>query len=106
MMMTLNRIAGEYGHLTSAQFVAVTHDDIGAWANYYTPGACRSIYTGRSIPIDALDDEYRARKIGRAHVCTPVTNPHLVCRLMLEKKNSRKSIRYALHNSSLPSLNT
>src|SRR3546814_1253684 len=21
--------------------------------------------------------------IGRAHVCTPVTNPHLVCRLML-----------------------
>src|SRR3546814_8836469 len=25
-------------------------------------------------------------KIGRAHVCTPVTNAHLVCRLMLEKK--------------------
>src|SRR3546814_9237455 len=27
------------------------------------------------------------REIGRAHVCTPVTNAHLVCRLMLEKKN-------------------
>src|SRR3546814_1420831 len=26
-------------------------------------------------------------KIGRAHVCTPVTNAHLVCRLLLEKKN-------------------
>src|SRR3546814_4094639 len=25
-------------------------------------------------------------EIGRAHVCTPVTNAHLVCRLMLEKK--------------------
>src|SRR3546814_8443287 len=25
-------------------------------------------------------------KIGRAHVCTPVTNAHLVCRLLLEKK--------------------
>src|SRR3546814_6725448 len=25
-------------------------------------------------------------KIGRAHVCTPVTNAHLVCRLRLEKK--------------------
>src|SRR3546814_10868102 len=25
---------------------------------------------------------------GRAHVCTPVTNAHLVCRLMLEKKKS------------------
>src|SRR3546814_10259383 len=27
-------------------------------------------------------------EIGRAHVCTPVTNAHLVCRLMLEKKNN------------------
>src|SRR3546814_6273374 len=25
-------------------------------------------------------------KIGRAHVCTPVTNAHLVCRLLLEQK--------------------
>src|SRR3546814_4133732 len=25
-------------------------------------------------------------KIGRAHVLTPVTNAHLVCRLLLEKK--------------------
>src|SRR3546814_3370588 len=25
-------------------------------------------------------------EIGRAHVCTPVTNAHLVCRLLLEKK--------------------
>src|SRR3546814_7065154 len=24
--------------------------------------------------------------LGRAHVCTPVTNAHLVCRLLLEKK--------------------
>src|SRR3546814_10662455 len=27
-----------------------------------------------------------ANKIGRAHVCTPVTNAHLVCRLLLEKQ--------------------
>src|SRR3546814_9972528 len=27
-------------------------------------------------------------EIGRAHVCTPVTNTHLVCRLMLEKTNT------------------
>src|SRR3546814_3737909 len=26
-------------------------------------------------------------QIGRAHVCTPVINAHLVCRLLLEKKN-------------------
>src|SRR3546814_8700922 len=29
-------------------------------------------------------------KIGRAHVCTPVTNAHLVCRLLLDKKNQRQ----------------
>src|SRR3546814_3932730 len=28
-----------------------------------------------------------AEEIGRAHVRTPVTNAHLVCRLLLEKKN-------------------
>src|SRR3546814_9328514 len=32
---------------------------------------------------DVLDSE----EIGRAHVCTPVTNAHLVCRLLLEQKN-------------------
>src|SRR3546814_2023747 len=26
-------------------------------------------------------------KIGRAHVCTPVSNAHLVCRLLLETTN-------------------
>src|SRR3546814_2323064 len=29
-------------------------------------------------------------KIGRAHVRTPVTNAHIVCRLLLEKKNNNK----------------
>src|SRR3546814_1368997 len=28
-------------------------------------------------------------KIGRAHVCTPVTNAHLVCRLLLAKKRKK-----------------
>src|SRR3546814_4317208 len=31
-----------------------------------------------------------AVEIGRAHVCTPVTNEHLVCRLLLETKNNNK----------------
>src|SRR3546814_6900126 len=29
-------------------------------------------------------------QIGRAHVSTPVTNAHLVCRLLLEKKKQNK----------------
>src|SRR3546814_7469718 len=28
--------------------------------------------------------------IGRAHVCTPVNNAHIVCRLLLEKKTNVK----------------
>src|SRR3546814_9044739 len=33
-------------------------------------------------------------QIGRAHVRTPVTNAHLVCRLMLEKKKVQVHIYY------------
>src|SRR3546814_1814088 len=32
-------------------------------------------------------DDPAVLEIGRAHVCTPVTNAQLVCRLLLEKKN-------------------
>src|SRR3546814_8282923 len=35
--------------------------------------------------------EPRELQIGRAHVCTPVTNAHIVCRLLLEKKNKTES---------------
>src|SRR3546814_4205134 len=31
-------------------------------------------------------------EIGRAHVCTPVTNAHLVCRLLLDKKNQGRTL--------------
>src|SRR3546814_4287358 len=44
---------------------------------------------------DAVDGLRRLRRgkqivsqIGRAHVRTPVTNAHLVCRLLLEKKHT------------------
>src|SRR3546814_12873573 len=37
----------------------------------------------------------RLQQIGRAHVRTPVTNAHLVCRLLLEKK------KQAIHNEKL-----
>src|SRR3546814_1008783 len=37
--------------------------------------------------VVALDRDARSvRQIGRAHVCTPVTNAQLVCRLLLEMK--------------------
>src|SRR3546814_2456667 len=40
--------------------------------------------------VDRLGRHQREQsdEIGRAHVRTPVTNAHLVCRLLLEKKNN------------------
>src|SRR3546814_3754430 len=40
-----------------------------------------------STLIDSLLDGAASLEIGRAHVC-PVTNAHLVCRLLLEKKKT------------------
>src|SRR3546814_1384228 len=41
----------------------------------------------RSLGTDASDSILQGRaEIGRAHVCTQVTNAHIVCRLLLEKK--------------------
>src|SRR3546814_15899689 len=45
-------------------------------------------------PYGALDVQTRdllQTEIGRAHVWTPVTNAHLVCRLLLEKKKTKKN---------------
>src|SRR3546814_4553913 len=43
---------------------------------------------GEALAFGKTADEVRAEgvEIGRAHVSTPVTNAHLVCRLVLEKK--------------------
>src|SRR3546814_9935442 len=49
------------------------------------------VLAGRRIAKDearrlcAIGDDREAIEIGRAHVCTPVTNAQLVCRLLLEK---------------------
>src|SRR3546814_3317520 len=37
--------------------------------------------------VSHLNANWKVIEIGRAHVCTPVTNAHLVCRLLLEKQN-------------------
>src|SRR3546814_9389195 len=34
--------------------------------------------------FERCDESAALAEIGRAHVCTPVTNAHLVCRLLLE----------------------
>src|SRR3546814_5793278 len=44
-------------------------------------------------PVDAVWNAIRKTgEIGRAHVCTPVTNAHLVCRLLLEQKKNKRRV--------------
>src|SRR3546814_1589801 len=41
----------------------------------------------------AVDAVFIGEEIGRAHVCTPVTNAHLVCRLLLENKKQTNKVK-------------
>src|SRR3546814_8147040 len=43
-----------------------------------------------SNPFTRLDPPAETGEIGRAHVRTPVTNAHHVCRLLLAKKKNKK----------------
>src|SRR3546814_4843855 len=43
----------------------------------------------KALKADGLErDPMTFQQIGREHVCNPVTNAHLVCRLMIEKKKN------------------
>src|SRR3546814_5372505 len=42
--------------------------------------------SAEALAAARIGDLIAADQIGRAHVCTPGTNVHLVCRLLLEKK--------------------
>src|SRR3546814_7755092 len=57
---------------------------------------------GKVSVADQLSDEALPRRniegeIGRAHVGTPVTNAHIVCRLLLEKHNKINKIYLHTH---------
>src|SRR3546814_5772102 len=45
------------------------------------------------LPVTLVYDA-EGKEIGRAHVRTPVTNAHLVCRLLLEKKKKKTKNQY------------
>src|SRR3546814_8120171 len=56
--------------------------------------------------FDARASGQRGRaQIGRAHVCTPVTNAPLVCRLLLEKKQTHKNIKNTQPNTAYTQYN-
>src|SRR3546814_8881637 len=52
----------------------------------YAIGGVVGKSAARIAPASAANDD---GETGRAHVWTPVTNAHLVCRLLLEKKKNK-----------------
>src|SRR3546814_5385949 len=53
-----------------------------------------------TVTAAALELQQEGLQIGRAHVCTPVTNAHIVCRLLFEKQNevlTRHNSQYHQH---------
>src|SRR3546814_3892421 len=71
-------------------------------------GALQSIASRNTHPLDSVvvsatqihaGDAYN--EIGRAHVCTPVTNAHLVCRLLLEKKKTSNLTHMITNNPNI-----
>src|SRR3546814_1956374 len=53
--------------------------------------SCSDYRAGSTIDLEHDDADITTKEIGREHVCTQVTNAHIVCRNMLEKKQRTKT---------------
>src|SRR3546814_4253332 len=69
---------------------------------HHPPGVARA---AGEMRLAGRDHRGHPAKIGRAHVCTPVTNTHLVCRLLLEK-NKLISHLHSGHKNIRPQAST
>src|SRR3546814_1319927 len=78
-------ITGGHGELFWQRFSGVTLDPLSEMASTPIPTLASLLPDERVFGTGA---PALTAEIGRAHVCTPVTNAHLVCRLLLETKIS------------------
>src|SRR3546814_9540377 len=87
-----------------AVFTNLSRDHLDYHGDMAAYGAAKArlfAASGLAAAVINLDDAFgrtlaaglAPSKIGRAHVRTPVTNAHLVCRLLLEKKKNRVSVK-------------
>src|SRR3546814_7857561 len=81
--------------------------EAAAMAADYLEGDLRDADAARHRVVRPEERQDRPRvipvaEIGRAHVCTPVTNAHLVCRLLLAKtKKNTTQHKYITHHRIL-----
>src|SRR3546814_3965881 len=65
--------------------LSLAADEDPAWRQLLQEGSWQGTIRRRNPRGENVEASVQ---IGRAHVCTPVTNAHLVCRLLLEKKKT------------------
>src|SRR3546814_1136675 len=71
--------------------IVETHQNTHAFSRRHEDDVLETLLSDarwKAVPVEntELPVMYVKREIGRAHVGTPVTNEHLVCRLQLEQK--------------------
>src|SRR3546814_10893671 len=85
-------LASEQVQLTLAELEALHIHKTDAMIRVCMQLACAAADGLAVAQCEALDHYAKAIglafQIGRAHVCTPVTNQHLVCRLLLAKNTN------------------
>src|SRR3546814_6270093 len=88
---TASQVAQEAAALAQAQATIATTEAAEAAASAGSADAAATAAAASETDAEAsatAASTSAPNEIGRAHVCNPVTNTHLVCRLMLEKKNT------------------
>src|SRR3546814_10004720 len=71
--------------MNSVRMRAIEEGQTGIAKKVLSSVPIQESWTARQIVSDIARSGSRP-EIGRAHVCTPVTNAHLVCRLLLDKQ--------------------
>src|SRR3546814_7304048 len=84
---------------TLTKYVATQSGKINIRCNVVSPGLILT-QTARDNAAPGQFDTYESHsQIGRAHVRTPVTNAHLVCRPLLEKKKHNDKATYTTYHA-------
>src|SRR3546814_4430732 len=89
---------------------ATSSDRVVALDKVADPKLYRAVENGPYASLDPTEGSdaalATALQIGRAHVCTPVTNAHLVCRLLLDNQHHHAHTTPHLSSSNNNEYNT
>src|SRR3546814_2779471 len=73
--------------LALTALMVVNGETLGPWGQH-SADSMKTAAKSNDMAVAQFSGLWAREEIGRAHVLTPVTNAHLVCRLLLEKKQT------------------